>query len=66
MAYSLVKALVAGRSTQRELDRNFCRKWDTNQAKALARMLKVGMAEHYFLVRCLVMMCVWFLFLKEI
>lgn len=49
MAYSPVKALVAGRSTQRELDRNFCRKWDTNQAKALARMLKVGMPEQYFL-----------------
>lgn len=40
--YSLDKALVAGRSTQRELDRSFCRKWATNQAKAWAKMHKVG------------------------
>lgn len=42
VAYSLAKASVTGRSTQRELDKNFCRKWATNLAKAWARMLKVG------------------------
>lgn len=45
MAYSLVKALVAGKSTPKELDRNFYRKWATNQAKAWARMLKVSRSE---------------------
>lgn len=42
MAYSLDKALVAGRSTLRELDKNCCRRWVTNQAKAWGRMLKVS------------------------
>lgn len=42
MASRLVKVLAAGRSIQKELVRNFCRKWATNQAKAWARMLKVG------------------------
>lgn len=41
-ASSLVKALAAGKSTRRGLDRSFYRKWDTNQEKAWARMLKVG------------------------
>lgn len=52
VAYSLVKALVTGRSTRRELDRNFCRKWATNQAKVWARMLKVGRPEEALLLRC--------------
>ena len=42
VAYSLDKVLVTGRSTLGELDRNFCRKWDTSQEKAWERMLKVG------------------------
>ncbi len=45
VAYSRAKELVAGRSTQGELDRNSCRKWATNQAKAWARMHKVGRPE---------------------
>lgn len=45
VAYSLDKALVAGRNTQRGLDRSFYRKWATSQAKAWARMLKVGKPE---------------------
>lgn len=52
-AYSLVKVQVAGRSTQKELDRNFYKKWVTNQAKAWARMLKVGRSEVAELSRCL-------------
>lgn len=42
VAFSLVKDLVAGRNTLKALDRNFCRKWATNRAKAWARMHKVG------------------------
>lgn len=56
VAYNLVKVLAAGRSTQKELDRNFCRKWATNQAKAWARMLKVDIMEEEML-RCLVVLC---------
>lgn len=42
VAYSLDRGLVTGRSIQRELDRNFCRKWVISQEKAWERMLKVG------------------------
>lgn len=42
VAYTLDKALVAGRNTQRELDKNCCKKWATNQGKAWARTLKVS------------------------
>lgn len=42
MVSSLVRELVTGKSTQKALDRNCCRKWVTNQAKAWARMHKVG------------------------
>lgn len=56
MAYSLVKVLEAGRSTQKESDRSFCRKWATNQAKAWARMLKVGISEKGYVIEML-MLC---------
>lgn len=46
VAFSLVKDLVAGRNTLKALDRNFCRKWATNRAKAWARMHKVGWSEY--------------------
>lgn len=50
-AYRLGKALVAGRSTQRELDRNFYRKWATSQAKAWGKMLKVGTTENIVILK---------------
>lgn len=39
---SLDNHLAAGKSTQKGLDKNFCRKWATSQAKALVKMLKVN------------------------
>lgn len=57
VAYSLARALVTGRSTLRELGRNYYRKWATNQEKAWERMLKVVKALKatslgYFVILC--------------
>lgn len=46
VAFRVARGLVIGKSTPKALDRNFCRKWATNQAKALERMHKVGDAEY--------------------
>lgn len=59
VAYSLDKALAAGRSTLGELGRNYCRKWATNQEKAWERMLKVGMAEEATILKYLRVLCVF-------
>lgn len=58
MAYRLDKALVPGKSTQEESDRSFCRKWVTNQAKAWARMHKVGNPEEGISLRCSPTVCI--------
>lgn len=52
VAYSLVKALETGRSTPRELDRSFCRKWVTSQEKVWARMLKVSRTDSDIVLLC--------------
>lgn len=59
VAYSLDKALVAGRSTQGELDKSCCRRWATNQAKVWGRTLKVGeLKEAVFFLMFWAILCV--------
>lgn len=56
-AYTPTNPLVAGRSTQRELDRNFYRKWATNQAKAWEKMLKVSKTQLAIILIYLALLC---------